>query len=49
MRIAFLGTPEDAVPTLRAIVEAGHDVALVVTQPDRRRGRGAAEAPSPVK
>ncbi|MGH9031776.1 MAG: methionyl-tRNA formyltransferase, partial [Acidimicrobiia bacterium] len=42
-------TPEDAVPTLRAIVEAGHDVALVVTQPDRRRGRGAAEAPSPVK
>lgn len=49
MRIAFLGTPDDAVPTLRALVAAGHDVALVVTQPDRRRGRGAATAPSPVK
>ena len=49
MRIAFLGTPDDAVPTLRALVDAGHDVALVVTQPDRRRGRGAATAPSPVK
>ncbi|MGH8985921.1 MAG: methionyl-tRNA formyltransferase [Acidimicrobiia bacterium] len=49
MRIAFLGTPADAVPTLRALVDAGHDVALVVTQPDRRRGRGAATAPSPVK
>jgi len=49
VRIAFLGTPADAVPTLRALVDAGHDVALVVTQPDRRRGRGAATAPSPVK
>ena len=49
MRIVFLGTPDDAVPTLRALVDAGHDVALVVTQPDRRRGRGRATAPSPVK
>ena len=38
MRIVFLGTPADAVPPLRALVDAGHDVALVVTQPDRRRG-----------
>src|SRR3954467_7263990 len=49
MRILFLGTPEDAVPPLRALVAAGHDVALVVTQPDRRRGRGTATTPSPVK
>ena len=49
MRIVFLGTPDDAVPTLRALVEAGHDVALVVTQPDRRRGRGRDTTPSPVK
>jgi methionyl-tRNA formyltransferase len=49
VRIVFLGTPDDAVPTLHALVDAGHDVALVVTQPDRRRGRGRATAPSPVK
>jgi len=49
MRIVFLGSPEDAVPTLRALVDAGYDVALVVTQPDRRRGRGSATTPSPVK
>ena len=49
MKVVFLGSPEDAVPTLRAVVDAGHDVALVVTQPDRRRGRGTATTPSPVK
>jgi methionyl-tRNA formyltransferase len=49
MRLAFLGTPEAAVPTLRALVDAGHDVALVITRPDRRRGRGGAVSPSPVK
>ncbi|MEY2422648.1 MAG: methionyl-tRNA formyltransferase [Acidimicrobiaceae bacterium] len=38
-----------AVPTLRALVEAGHDVALVVTAADKRRGRGGALLPSPVK
>jgi len=38
-----------AVPTLRAIVEAGHEVVLVVTAADKRRGRGAALVPSPVK
>ena len=37
VRIVFLGTPADAVPPLRALVADGHDVALVVTQPDRRR------------
>ena len=49
MRVAYFGTPDDAVPPLRALVDAGHDVALVVTQPDRRRGRGTATTPSPVK
>ncbi len=48
MRLVFLGSPDDAVPTLRALVDAGHEVALVVTQPDRRRGRGSGTAPSPV-
>src|SRR5581483_2304330 len=42
-------TPALAVPTLRAIVEAGHDVALVVSAADKRRGRGSALQPSPVK
>ena len=49
MRLAFLGTPEAAVPSLRALVDAGHDVALVITRPDRKRGRGGQLSPSPVK
>ena len=49
MRLAFFGTPDDAVPALDALVDAGHEVALVVTQPDRRRGRGGAATPSPVR
>jgi methionyl-tRNA formyltransferase len=48
-RLAFLGTPEMAVRPLHALVEAGHEVALVVSRPDKRRGRGAALSPSPVK
>jgi methionyl-tRNA formyltransferase len=48
-RLAFLGTPEMAVPPLRALAAAGHDIGLVVSRPDRRRGRGAALTPSPVK
>ena len=49
MRLTFLGTPVDAVAPLRALVEAGHEVALVLTQPDRRRSRGGGDDPSPVK
>jgi methionyl-tRNA formyltransferase len=49
VRLVFLGTPATAVPPLRALVEAGHDVALVVTRADKRRGRGAEVTPSPVK
>ncbi|MDQ4131986.1 MAG: methionyl-tRNA formyltransferase, partial [Actinomycetota bacterium] len=49
MRLVFLGTPEVAVGPLRALVADGHDVALVVSRPDRKRGRGGALVPSPVK
>src|SRR5215469_3472497 len=49
MRLVFLGTPAFAVPTLEAIARAGHEVALVITQPDRRRGRGQTAAAPPVK
>src|ERR1700722_18183294 len=48
-RLVFLGTPEAAVEPLRTLVQAGHDVGLVVSRPDRRRGRGSALTPSPVK
>jgi methionyl-tRNA formyltransferase len=48
-RLAFLGTPELAVPPLRALHRAGHDIALVVSRADRRRGRGSALLPSPLK
>ncbi|HEY1826516.1 MAG TPA: methionyl-tRNA formyltransferase [Acidimicrobiales bacterium] len=48
-RLAFLGTPDMAVPPLRALVDAGHEIALCVTRPDRKRGRGGALSPSPVK
>jgi len=48
-RVAYLGSPALAVPPLRALVDAGVDVALVVSQPDRRRGRGSEVVPSPVK
>jgi methionyl-tRNA formyltransferase len=48
-RLVFLGTPEAAVAPLRGLVAAGHDVALVVSRPDRRRGRNADLSPSPVK
>lgn len=48
-RIAYLGTPQMAVRPLRALVEAGHEVVLCVTRPDRRRGRGGQTTPSPVK
>jgi methionyl-tRNA formyltransferase len=47
--LVFCGTPAFAVPTLEALVQAGLEVCLVVTQPDKPRGRGLALAPSPVK
>ncbi|MDX3883511.1 MAG: methionyl-tRNA formyltransferase [Sphingomonas sp.] len=48
MRIAFMGTPDFAVPTLDALAAAGHDIAAVYCQPPRRAGRGKALSPSPV-
>lgn len=48
-RVAFLGTPQIAVPTLNAIVEAGFEVPLVVSGEDKRRGRGKELSPTPVK
>jgi len=48
-RIVYLGTPEMAVAPLRALVAAGVEVALVITRVDKRRGRGSALSPSPVK
>jgi methionyl-tRNA formyltransferase len=48
-RLAYFGTPAMAVPPLRALVAAGHEVALVVTRVDKRRGRGGDLSPSPVK
>ena len=48
-RLVYLGTPEVAVPPLRALHTAGFDIALVVTRADKRRGRGSQLTPSPVK
>ncbi|HEY1447447.1 MAG TPA: methionyl-tRNA formyltransferase, partial [Caulobacteraceae bacterium] len=49
MRLAFLGTPDFAVPTLAALIEAGHDIACVYSQPPTPRGRGQTLTPSPVQ
>jgi methionyl-tRNA formyltransferase len=49
LKILFWGTPAYAVPTLDALHKAGHTIVGVVTQPDRRRGRGKQLVPSPVK
>lgn len=48
-RILFMGTPDFAVPALRALVRHGYPVVAVVTQPDRPRGRGLSATPPPVK
>jgi methionyl-tRNA formyltransferase len=49
MKLVFCGTPEFAVGTLEAVIAAGHEVALVVTQPDRAAGRGMELHTGPVK
>ena len=49
LRIAFMGTPDFAVPALRALVAAGHEVACVYSQPPRPAGRGQKARPSPVQ
>lgn len=49
MRIIFMGTPDFSVPALRALVDKGHQVIAVVTQPDKPKGRGKAVQMTPVK
>jgi methionyl-tRNA formyltransferase len=49
MRTIFLGTPEFAVPSLKALSSAGHEIAAVFTQPDRPKGRGNLVSESPIK
>ncbi len=49
MKILFMGTPDFSVPTFEALLEAGHEIVLAVTQPDRAKGRGGAVQFSPVK
>lgn len=49
MRVIFMGTPEFAVPSLEAVLAAGHEVPLVVSTPDRHKGRGLKSVPSAVK
>ncbi|MTI69936.1 MAG: methionyl-tRNA formyltransferase [Firmicutes bacterium] len=49
MNIVFMGTPDFAVPTLNSIYKKGYNVSLVVTQPDRKKGRGKKLTPTPVK
>lgn len=49
LKIVFMGTPDFAVPPLRALHDCGHEVLTVVTQPDRRKGRGRKLTPPPVK
>jgi methionyl-tRNA formyltransferase len=49
MRLAFMGTPDFAVPVLRALADAGHEIVRVYTQPPRPAGRGKAPRPSPVQ
>ncbi len=48
LRLAFMGTPDFAVPTLETLVAHGHDIAAVYSQPARPKGRGLAPTPSPV-
>lgn len=49
MRVIFMGTPDFAVGTLRALAEAGHEIAVAVTQPDKPKGRGGKMQFTPVK
>lgn len=49
MKLVFAGTPDFAVPILEKLIEAGHDVCLVLSRPDKPKGRSGALSPSPVK
>ena len=49
MKVIFMGTPDFSVGTLEALAEAGHEVVLAVTQPDKPKGRGGKMQYTPVK
>lgn len=49
MKVVFMGTPDFSVPVLQALIESEHEVAAVVTQPDKPKGRGKEMQPTPVK
>ena len=49
MKIIFMGTPDFSVGTLEALIEAGHEIVLAVTQPDKPKGRGKEMQFTPVK
>ena len=49
MKVIFMGTPDFSVGTLEALIEAGHEVVLAVTQPDKPKGRGGKMQYTPVK
>ncbi|MCM1243590.1 MAG: methionyl-tRNA formyltransferase, partial [Roseburia sp.] len=49
MKLVFMGTPDYAVAALKALIEAGHQIAAVVTQPDKPKGRGKEMQMTPVK
>ena len=49
MKVIFMGTPDFSVGTLEALIGAGHEVVLVVTQPDKPKGRGGKMQYTPVK
>ncbi|MBC7363937.1 MAG: hypothetical protein H5U07_05260 [Candidatus Aminicenantes bacterium] len=49
MKVVFFGSPASALPSLNALLKAGHEVRLVVTQPDKPAGRGKKLTPPPVK
>lgn len=49
MRVVFLGSGAFAIPSFEALLDAGHDIAALVTQPDKEKGRGRGQAPPPLK
>ena len=49
MKIVYMGTPDFSVGPLEALIKAGHEISLVVCQPDRPKGRSKEPAPCPVK
>ena len=49
MKIVFMGTPDFAAVALKSLIDAGHEITMVITQPDKEKGRGKGIAESDVK